>query len=116
MFKQTPIITFIIDDFIIEPLGIMYLSAMLKQNGYAVDLLKTSELENTVIETPIVAYSVTTGKHRHYVEINRHVKKNTQILSLFLGGLIVPFSLISLKNMGLTSSFAGRGLRLLFSF
>jgi len=114
--ERGSMITFITDEYIIDPLGIAYLSAMLKENGYHAKLLLTSELNNTVIDTPIVAYSVTTGKHRHYVEINRQIKERyPNIISIF-GGPHCTFFPDFAKEYGVDFIFRGEGFEAIVQF
>lgn len=109
-------VTFITDEYVIDPLGIAYLSAMLKENGYQAHLLLTSELNNAVIDTPIVAYSVTTGKHRHYVEVNRQVKERyPNIISIF-GGPHCTFFPDFAKEYGVDFIFRGEGFEAIVQF
>lgn len=104
-------ILFIIKDFLIEPLGIMYLSSALKKAGHEVYLLKTiySDYEKYALGSQsvrdgealssedeilrfvekvsphILAYSVTTGMHGYYLKLNRMIRKNINAVSIFGG-------------------------------
>lgn len=104
-------IIFIINDFVIDPLGIMYLSAALKNAGHEVSIIKTvyrdyeknaltnekhstTEVilnEEAIIrsvqkENPdIVAYSTTTGMHQYYIRINKRIKESMSVFSIFGG-------------------------------
>lgn len=100
-------VTFITDDFIIEPLGIMYLASMLKNNGYSVKLLKTFELCNKSVLSPIVAYSVTTGNQDYYANINLSIKNsNPNIISIF-GGPHCTFEPAFAQTLGVDYLFRG---------
>ena len=86
---------FIVDDFIIDPLGIGYLSSYLKAAGHEVDLIKTNDPDfNNIVNYPpdLLCYSVTTGKHRGYFELNRLIRQsvNGAVHSVF-GGPHVTF-------------------------
>ena len=78
-----------IEKFTVEPLGIAYLSSVLKKNGYEVDMLKIdykdfySELKR--IKPDVLAYSLTTGKHKKFLNLNREIKKEFKVLSVFGG-------------------------------
>ena len=79
---------FITKPFIIEPLGLMYLSAAAKKAGHETDLAITSEnLEKKVQESKpdLIGYSVMTGDQDFYLDINNKLKENHQFLSI-LGG------------------------------
>jgi anaerobic magnesium-protoporphyrin IX monomethyl ester cyclase len=87
--------TFITDDFIIDPLGIGYLSSYLKAGGHEVDLLKTNDPEFSQVlkDAPdMLCYSVTTGNHRRYADLNALTRKylNGRCVSVF-GGPHVTF-------------------------
>lgn len=73
-----------------EHLGIMYVSSMLKSSGHITDLVQTDlEDYNKKIKDfnpDILAYSTTTGEHKHLVSLNNKIKKNfPNIISLFGG-------------------------------
>ena len=77
------------DNDIAEPLGIMYLSSLLKAEDHTVKLFFASEnkwineLKNYHPE--IVAYSVISGSHNDYVRINNIVKNTMETFSIFGG-------------------------------
>lgn len=82
-------ITFITDRYTIDPLGIAYLSAMLKKAGYKVDLKLSSEVVkdySQVAKSSVLAYSVTTGKHQYYAALNRTLKEKYPALISLFGG------------------------------
>ena len=98
-------ILFIVNDFLFEPLGIMSLIAVLKENNHIVELLKinakykeygaaTNEEEMfEFVENffpDIILYSITTGIHKHYLAINKSLKQKFNFLSVF-GGMHVSF-------------------------
>lgn len=82
-------VLFVTEPFAVEPLGIAYLAAALKKNGHEVDLLKIDNngfLEHVGEYKPdVVAYSVTTGKHKKLLEVNRKIKERYRVLSVFGG-------------------------------
>ena len=72
-------VAFMIDDFTVEPLGIAYLSASLKEKGHNTLLVKTRDMDRMALDLEafkpdILAYSTTTGKHKYYQRINNAVK------------------------------------------
>lgn len=86
---------FITDDYIIDMLGTAYLSSYLKAAGHEVGLIKTNDPEFRNIrktDADMLCYSVTTGKHRRYLELNRSIreKMNGGCISVF-GGPHVTF-------------------------
>lgn len=76
-----------------ERMGIMSISAVLKKNGHQVNLLKTQNLDfNQIIKRTqeyspdILAYSVMTGEHNYYLNLNKKLKKRfKKTLSIFGG-------------------------------
>ncbi len=73
-----------------EPLGLMSLSAVLKQHGHEVRLClpHMHEVQKILKEFPaqIVGYSITTGYHNFYLEFNDALRQtNNNILSVFGG-------------------------------
>jgi len=79
-------VLFLISDWIIEPLGIGYLSSALKNAGHKVELVKIknskgfsfdSEAHKRIFEfkPDVFAFSVTTGMHKIYLGLNREVRK-----------------------------------------
>lgn len=75
-----------------EPQGIMQLSACLKQAGHETHLAIAAQEDpirlTQEIEPDIVAYSVMTGSHQYYFDLNRQVKaalKDRQPFSIFGG-------------------------------
>lgn len=113
---MSDLITFVIDEYIIDPLGISYLSSMLKKNNYSVKLRLTSNIKNCKIDTPIVGFSVTTGKHNYYAHINRLIKKeNPGIVSIF-GGPHCTFEPEFAKESGIDYIFRGECLYAITEF
>lgn len=83
-------IAFIIKNYdIAEPLGIMYISSLLKTKGYSTALFIASNkswlncLKN--YSPDIVAYSVISGSHAEYLKINDQVKAEIETFSIFGG-------------------------------
>jgi len=81
-------ILFLTEGFFIEPLGIMQLSSCLKKNNHETDLITTEENYESKIEEfkpDIIAYSVMTGNHKTFVNLNKGLKKKFNFVSLFGG-------------------------------
>jgi anaerobic magnesium-protoporphyrin IX monomethyl ester cyclase len=83
-------IAFILKDSdIAEPLGIMYLSSLLKTNHHQVELFVATKKEwfskLKTYSPRIVAYSVISGSQTDYLKINNRVKKEIETFSLFGG-------------------------------
>jgi len=82
-------ILFIIKDFIVEPLGIMYLSTVLKSAGHRVDVVK-GDIENAEDEVrdfspDIIAYSIMTGDHIFFRDLNLKLKDKFKFIAIFGG-------------------------------
>lgn len=127
-------IVFLLIDFIIEPLGVMYLSSFLKKGGHQVSIVKTVydeyekyalmdkrhrprevlEYEDNVSEAirqmrpDVVAYSVTTGMHPYYLRINRLIKEKIKVISVF-GGPHPTFFPELIREEGVDAVCLGEG-------
>ncbi|MFH1611663.1 MAG: radical SAM protein [bacterium] len=71
------------------PLGILYLSSVLKNNGHEVFICESSR-ENVFkkikeVKPDIIAYSVRTGFHRYYIDLNKELKKKFKFFAIFGG-------------------------------
>ncbi|MFH1791559.1 MAG: radical SAM protein [Candidatus Omnitrophota bacterium] len=74
----------------LEPLGIMSLSAVLKQNGHECEFIdlafeKDYARKAAAMKPGIIAYSVTTGRHGFYRRLNLELKKSMDFFSVFGG-------------------------------
>jgi radical SAM superfamily enzyme YgiQ (UPF0313 family) len=74
----------------LEPLGIMSLASFLQLHGHRcefIDLAFENHLLNEVrkINPDIIAYSITTGCHSFYQQLNLELKKDCRFLSIFGG-------------------------------
>ncbi|MFC1853646.1 cobalamin-dependent protein [candidate division CSSED10-310 bacterium] len=72
-----------------ELLGIVYLSAVLKEHGHRVEMVLMSRQDPlqfaTSYKPDILAYSTTTGLHHEYLAVNRTLKKKVSALAIFGG-------------------------------
>lgn len=72
-----------------EPQGILHLSSVLKEAGHDVRLCIVNQedpVEATREFKPgMVGYSVTTGLHQYYLELNRRIKDSFDVFSVFGG-------------------------------
>ena len=83
-------VLFLVHDYVIDPLGIGYLSAALKKAGHTVGIVKTKNddmIERIDRFNPnVLAYSVTTGWHQYYLDLNTRLQKlYPQTISVFGG-------------------------------
>jgi len=74
----------------IEPIGIMALSSFLKRNNHEcffIDLVLEKDYLSAVknIKPDIIAYSITTGRHTYYQQLNLKLKKAVSFISIFGG-------------------------------
>lgn len=87
-------VLFITEDYIIDPLGIAYMSSYLKMSGHEAAITKTNEHISKIIDyqPDILAYSVTTGKHIFYRDLNLKIRNllDYKPVSVF-GGAHVTF-------------------------
>lgn len=73
-------VLFLVYDWVIEPLGISYISSVLKRAGHEVKIAKTIYEANTSSfiedwQPDILAFSVTTGWHSYYLNLNRQIRQ-----------------------------------------
>lgn len=103
-------IAFITKPALSEPLGIMYLSAVLKKAGHKTTLIYEKDLfkELEALKPDIVAYSVTTGNHKEYIEINKKIKQKYNVYSIF-GGPHPTFYPEMIKEEGVDAICRGEG-------
>lgn len=82
-------ILFIVEPFIIEPLGIAYLAAALKRAGHRAQWLSIKDglfhPQIEVYDPDFLAYSVTTGQHRTMLEAHRTITTTYRIPSVWGG-------------------------------
>lgn len=73
-------IAFIAEPYIIDPLGIAYLIAALKKDRYEVSLLRTIDKDLIYkirkMRPDILAYSVYTGRHQKFIDLNTRIRAN----------------------------------------
>ncbi|MFH1423795.1 MAG: radical SAM protein [Candidatus Nealsonbacteria bacterium] len=105
-------VLFITKDFIIEPLGIMYVAGALKKAGHEADIVK-SGVENAEKKVKdfapdIIAYSLTTGQHGYFLDLNRKLKSRFKFLAVF-GGSHPTFFTEIIKNEGVDVICIGEG-------
>lgn len=105
-------ILFVTQPFIIEPLGIMYLSAQLKKAKHETDLITTKEDYIKKIEEwkpDIIAYSVITGSQHDYFKLNNEIKEKFPNILTFMGGPFITFSPETLEKENLDIICIGEG-------
>lgn len=107
---------FITDDFLIDPLGIGYLSSYLKAAGHRVEIVKVKTKQMSEpdyrdwIEPDkrrMLCYSVTTGKHGYYRDLNLQTR-NANSVSVF-GGPHPTFFPEFAKEPGVDVAVRGEG-------
>ncbi len=82
-------VLFVLEQVDYEPHGIMHLSSALKGAGHEV-ALAVDGLEDPLevakrFQPAIIGYSVITGSHRYYYELNRRLKEGIEFFSVFGG-------------------------------
>ncbi|MBL7129860.1 MAG: cobalamin-dependent protein, partial [Candidatus Omnitrophica bacterium] len=78
-----PASPFLIDDMVMPPLGLLYLSAALKQgsiHAWVIDLSHNAELPQ--IDTKLVGISATTPQYPYALEILKRLKKDGHIVAI----------------------------------
>ena len=97
----------------IEPVGIMSLSSALKKSGHETffyDVNLESNIFSFVdrLRPDIIAYSIITGTHRFYAELNRAIKKRVAFFSVF-GGPHATFFPEFINEHGVDAICLGEG-------
>lgn len=81
---------FVVNDFLIDPLGIGYLSSALKVAGHQTDIIKTKKEDIwKKIEQyfpDVLAFSTTTGWHKYYIKLAQKIKKKYPSVTTLFGG------------------------------
>ncbi len=109
---------FITKPFFIEPLGIMYLSAIVKKAGHKSDLITTSEdVESKFMEFKphFVFYSIMTGDHSLFDDINHKLKKKYEFFSI-VGGPHATFFSEMLEKSSFDAICIGEGEKTIEEF
>jgi radical SAM superfamily enzyme YgiQ (UPF0313 family) len=82
-------ILFVENSLRVDKLGILYLSAILKTSGHETDLVQASKEDVFVVieawRPDFVLYSLMTGEHAWFVQMNRLLKKRITFVSVFGG-------------------------------
>lgn len=95
-----------------EPLGIMYLSTPLARAGHQVEMCGASDKEIkkrlAAFKPHIVAYSVTTGAHKLLLDVNRKIKREHRVFSVF-GGPHATFFPKMIEEEGVDAVCLGEG-------
>lgn len=85
------------------PLGILYLSAVLKKEGHQVFICEPSREDVLAkmreVRPDVVGYSVRTGFHRYYIDLNKKLKEKFKFFSIF-GGPHATFFPEMIKEQG----------------
>src|SRR4030042_1037709 len=105
-------ILFITQPFVIEPLGIMYLSAQLKKSKHETELITTKEDYIKKIKDwkpDVIAYSVITGSQHDYFKLNNEIKEKFPPIITFMGGPFVTFSPETIEKEKLDIICIGEG-------
>ncbi len=111
--EQKMKVLFLIRDIqMFEREGIAVLSAVLKQAGHQTDLIQTDfeDIDKKMLgyKPNILAYSVTTGEHKHMIELNKKLKKKYDFISIF-GGCHPTFFPDMIKEEGVDAVCIGEG-------
>lgn len=97
----------------VEPLGILSLSSYLKKEGHDVQFIDLHFCRSYIkeikkIKPDIIAYSITTGKHKFYLKLNNILKKYFVFFALF-GGPHCTFFPEFIKEEGVDAVCRGEG-------
>ena len=84
-------VMFLISDYQIEPLGLGYVFSALKKAGHEIGIIKTkyrASLFQSIkdFKPDILGYSITTGWHNFYINLNKEIKKAFPKVKSIFGG------------------------------
>ena len=105
-------ILFVVSDLTTEQLGIMSLSSILKQNSHNVGIVeaKPKEIKRKLKKNgfPILAFSAHSFIVSHYLELNRKIKKELNVFSVF-GGPHPTYYPEMINEVGVDAICTGEG-------
>ncbi len=105
-------VLFILKQVDYEPQGILHLSSVLKRAGHEVKLCIVSQEDPfdamQEFKPGILAYSVTTGAHKYYLDLNRQIKERFDVFSVF-GGPHATFFPEMIEEEGVDGICIGEG-------
>jgi len=105
-------VLFILKQVDYEPQGILHLSSVLKRAGHDVKLCIVSQEDPfdamQEFKPGILAYSVTTGAHKDYLELNKEMKERFDVFSVF-GGPHATFFPEMIEEEGVDGICIGEG-------
>ncbi|HUW94843.1 MAG TPA: cobalamin-dependent protein, partial [Anaerolineae bacterium] len=105
-------VLFIIKEIDNEPHGILRVSAALKQAGHEVEMVVGTE-EDPVeaalrLKPDVLAYSVYTGTQRYYLDVNRQIREQLDVVSI-MGGPHPTFFPEIIEEEGVDGICIGEG-------
>jgi anaerobic magnesium-protoporphyrin IX monomethyl ester cyclase len=72
-----------------EPQGVLLISSLVKQAGHRVSMVVASEEDPLAavrrLQPDVVGYTVYTGMHQYYLDLNRRIKAERPVFSIFGG-------------------------------
>jgi len=103
-------VLFVTKKFDVEPLGIMYLSAVLRKAGHQVDIALDNDVfaEMGRFKPHIVAFSVMTSDQSYFAGLSREIKEKFDVFSI-MGGPHATFFPQVIEESGLDAVCLGEG-------
>lgn len=106
-------VLFIVEPFTVEPLGIAYLAAAIKNAGHEAELLKTDDYDFVPkiksIKPDFLAYSITTGKQKKFLLINQGIRTLVKKIHSVWGGSHPTFYPEFIYDKGVDTIIRGEG-------
>lgn len=100
------------DTYMLERIGIQTLSSILKANGHATDVVRTEvqdvDAKMAEFKPDILCYTVTTGEHNYFLDLNRRLKGQYAFFSIF-GGIHATFVPEIIEEEGVDCVCRGEG-------
>jgi len=111
-------VLFVVYDLYMEPLGVMYLSSVLKQAGHETELAVINEEDVIAVarrfQPDVVAYSLHTGVQQYHLRLNTRLKQEMDFFAAF-GGPHPTFFPEMIQERGVDGLCRGEGESALLS-
>lgn len=106
-------ILFVIKDtYLIERIGLMTLSSILKEAGHSTEVVMTEKEDIYQVmedyKPDFLCYTIMTGEHNYYLDLNKSLKKKFNFFSIF-GGIHATFVPQTIEEEGVDCVCIGEG-------
>lgn len=110
--RSMKILFVIKDTYVVERIGLMTLSAVLKNAGHMTEIVLTEREDVYKVmedfKPDVLCYSLMTGEHNYFLDLNRELKKKFNFISFF-GGIHATFVPETIQEEGVDCVCVGEG-------